>query len=72
MDDFPEDRIKPDWVGNIALVDDVSATLELICKDVADKLEKHYPGWLWALMPNERPNKLPNKSPNKSGVYSAS
>lgn len=31
-----------------------SASLVLIVKGAADTLERHYPGWLWAIQPDER------------------
>jgi hypothetical protein len=30
------------------------ASLEIICKDVADLLVKHYPGFLWGVAPDQR------------------
>lgn len=32
----------------------VHASTEILCKDIADKLTKHYPGWSWAVQPDER------------------
>jgi hypothetical protein len=32
---------------------DVSCTLEVVCKDIGEALEKYYPGWLWSIAPNE-------------------
>lgn len=32
----------------------VHASTEILCKDIADKLVKHYPGWQWAVQPDER------------------
>lgn len=32
---------------------DVSASLAILTKDIADRLEAHYPGWLWAVAPFE-------------------
>lgn len=31
-----------------------SASTFLLVKDIADKLEKLYPGWMWAVQPDER------------------
>lgn len=31
-----------------------SASLVLLVKGAADALERHYPGWMWAIQPDER------------------
>ena len=50
---YKEDEIVPDYVADVAELRGVSNTLEVVCKDIADTLEKHYPGWLWTVGPNE-------------------
>lgn len=32
----------------------VDASLVILVKDIANLLEKHYPGWLWAVQPDKR------------------
>ena len=47
-----------DWEiapGTVFSADDLvgSASLIVLTKDVADVLERHYPGWVWAVQPDE-------------------
>lgn len=48
-----EDTLLKDYVDDMSQMSDVSGTLEVVCKDLGDALERAYPGWAWTLMPNE-------------------
>jgi len=43
----------PDYVSSPAELMGISASLAILVKDTADKLEKLYPGWLWTIQPDE-------------------
>lgn len=52
--DDNENIAVPDFVSNPNALVDVSATLEVVLKDIGDALERHYPNWGWVLIPNEK------------------
>jgi len=45
-------RAVPDYVDSIAELR-AHASLTLLVKEAADTLERHYPGWTWAIRPDE-------------------
>lgn len=47
------EQAKPDYVHSPAELLGISGSLAILTKDTADKLEKHYPGWLWTINPDE-------------------
>lgn len=47
----------------------VNASLNILCKDTADLLVKHYPGFLWAVAPDERGGVLNIYCLNFSGEW---
>lgn len=53
MRDFTKQEEVDDFVTSVDQLTDVSGSLALICKDSADLLERHYPGWMWAIQPFE-------------------
>jgi hypothetical protein len=58
MDTTLVNRGKGDWrvaPGTVFNPEDLigSASLVILVKDVADCLERHYPGWGWCVQPDE-------------------
>lgn len=51
----PKDRYgDPEgWTAHPSVLQARAATVVLV-KNIADTLERHYPGWLWAVQPDER------------------
>ena len=43
----------PEYVHSPAELMGISGSLAILTKDTADKLEKHFPGWLWTINPDE-------------------
>lgn len=58
-----------DYVNSPAQLMGISASLAILVKDTADKLEKQYPGWLWTLNPDEFAGMLYLYSLRLSGEY---
>ena len=48
---------------------EVSGITVLICKQIGDTLEKHYPGWLWAIQPDEFGGVLSIRAMRLSGEW---
>lgn len=46
-----------------------SASTEILVKNIADVLERHYPGWLWAVSPDERGGCITIRSLRISGQW---
>lgn len=47
----------------------VKASTVMLVKGIADALERHYPGWLWAVQPDERGGVINIYSLRLSGQY---
>lgn len=50
----PDPLADPDGIVTTASQLQARASTVLLVKDIADKLERLYPGWLWAVQPDER------------------
>lgn len=59
---------QPDYVTS---ADDLQArgTTILLCKQIGDTLERHYPGWMWAVQPDERGGILSIRALRLSGEW---
>lgn len=55
--------------GIVLAPDELSATAStvILCKDIADVLERQYPGWMWAVSPDERGGVIDIRSMRCSG-----
>lgn len=52
--DWVDPEGKPEGVVNKADdLEQVSASMVILCKEIADHLAKEYPGWLWGVNPQE-------------------
>jgi hypothetical protein len=60
---------KPDYVTSAADLLGISGSLATITKDCADLLEKHYPGWLWTINPDENAGMIYIYSLRLSGEF---
>lgn len=47
----------------------IDASLVILVKDIANLLEKHYPGWLWAVGPDKRGGVINIRSLRLSGKW---
>lgn len=47
----------------------IDASLVVLVKDIANLLERHYPGWLWAVQPDKRGGVITLRSLRCSGKY---
>ena len=63
------EKAHPDYVNSPAELLGISASLAILTKDTADKLEKHYPGWLWTINPDENAGMLYIFSLRLSGEF---
>lgn len=63
------ESINKDYVSKPHELLGISASLAILVKDTADKLEKQYPGWLWTLQPFEFGGVLYVFSLRLSGEY---
>ena len=63
------ERQKPDYVAEPHELMGISASLAILVKDTADKLERLYPGWLWTLNPDENAGMLYLYSLRLSGEF---
>ena len=63
------EKAHKDYVSRPSELLGISASLAIIVKDTADKLEKLYPGWLWTLNPDEFAGMLYLYSLRLSGEY---
>lgn len=43
-----------DYVSSPDQFTEGDANLTVLCKNIGDTLERHYPGWLWAIMPEAK------------------
>ena len=53
MRDFLDKEEAPDYVIDPNQLVGTSGTLVNLVADIADRLEHHYPGWMWAVQPFE-------------------
>ena len=63
------EKARRDYVASPADLLGISASLAILVKDTADKLEKEFPGWLWTLNPDESAGMLYLYSLRLSGEY---
>ncbi len=63
------ERAKPDYVLDPKELLDISGSLAILTKDCADRLEKHYPGWLWTINPDENAGMMYIYSLRLSGEF---
>lgn len=64
----PASTAGPEIVTDIRDSDE-HASLEIICKDIADYLFQEYPGWLWAIRPSEKRGMISVYNLQLSGHY---
>lgn len=57
------------FVSRAEDVQDAKASTILLMKGIGDALEKHYPGWMWAIQPDDRGGVLNIRSLRLSGEW---
>lgn len=57
-----------EYVSNADDLDNRATTI-VLCKNIGDTLERHYPGWLWAIQPDETGGILAIRALRLSGEW---
>lgn len=68
-DNRPDKLADPDGIVTSPQKLQCSASTLVMVKNIADTLERHYPGWLWAVSPDERGGVVHIFSLRLSGKY---